>query len=312
MLYKNIQDFSISKLILGTVSLGLDYGINNDNGQPSPEQSYAVLDSARKEGINAFDTARIYGSAEKIVGDYLQQLTDDNIPVIISKFKISKDNIHSFDKAYAEAIESVECSLRHLQLSKLPICLYHMTRDLDKDSSLTTLPAVFNALIKSGLIETGGMSIDHPRELEWFANEPVFQAFQIPINIFDHRLKPGLIQQLHARGVLLFARSVFLQGLFFMDPDKLSGSLTNAKSHLQSLQKLAADHGLSIADLAFSYIYHMHGISSIVFGAEMVSHVEENCRRLNSTPLSESVNQKIVELFSDIPEDIVTPGNWIT
>lgn len=310
MHYNKIQNYTISNLILGTVALGVDYGINNEMGQPSAEQSFEVLEAARKSGINAFDTARIYGSAEKIVGDYLRKLETES-PVVISKFKISRDNIHSFDKAYAEAAESVEYSLNQLGISKLPICLYHMTRDLDREASIENLPTVFNQLIKNGLVEIGGMSVDHPRELEWFAPESVFQAYQIPINIFDQRLKPELLQQLHERGVLIFARSVFLQGLLFRDPDKLSGNLTGARPYLQSLQKLAADHGISIADIAFSYILHMPGISGIVFGAERVSQVEENCNRLSVSPLSEELTRKIREEFNQIPEDIITPGNWV-
>jgi aryl-alcohol dehydrogenase-like predicted oxidoreductase len=311
MRYNKLQNYTISNLILGTVALGLEYGISNESGLPSAEQSFAVLDTARKAGINAFDTARIYGSAEKIVGDYIRQLNGDSPPVVISKFKLGKENFHSIEKAYADAVGSVERSLDQLGLSRLPVCLYHMTRDFEKDKSIRILPAVFNRLIQNGLVEIGGLSVDHPRELNWFAPEPVFQAYQIPINIFDHRLSSDLLQQLHERGTLLFARSVFLQGLFFKDPEKLTGNLTMARPYLHKLRRLSESYGISIADIAFSYVLHMPWISSIVFGAEKVSQVEENCNRLSITPLSEKLTWQIKAEFNNIPEDIITPGNWI-
>ena len=62
---------NISKMVLGTVQLGLDYGINNPRGKPSKSESLAMLERAHERGIRVFDTAFGYGDAEEIIGEFI-------------------------------------------------------------------------------------------------------------------------------------------------------------------------------------------------------------------------------------------------
>ena len=50
--------YKISELTLGTVQLGLAYGVNNDKGMPSFEESSEILDTALSSGIISFDTLK--------------------------------------------------------------------------------------------------------------------------------------------------------------------------------------------------------------------------------------------------------------
>ena len=61
---------SLSKLILGTVQMGLDYGINNKLGKISVEESHQILLSAHVSGITTIDTAEAYGNAHKVIGEF--------------------------------------------------------------------------------------------------------------------------------------------------------------------------------------------------------------------------------------------------
>ena len=45
----------INKIILGTVQLGLPYGINNQTGKPNSAEAYKILDRTLQEGIYLFD-----------------------------------------------------------------------------------------------------------------------------------------------------------------------------------------------------------------------------------------------------------------
>lgn len=61
----------VDKLCLGTVQLGLKYGIKNEIGrQPTNEESFYLLKQVIDSGINTFDTASVYGNAEQILGDF--------------------------------------------------------------------------------------------------------------------------------------------------------------------------------------------------------------------------------------------------
>ena len=48
-------------MVLGTVQLGMNYGIANLDGKPDEEKSFSILRTALEGGINTLDTARAYG-----------------------------------------------------------------------------------------------------------------------------------------------------------------------------------------------------------------------------------------------------------
>ena len=60
----------MSKLILGTVQMGLDYGVNNSSGKISNKESFEILSLAFSNGINILDTAEVYGNSHQIIGDF--------------------------------------------------------------------------------------------------------------------------------------------------------------------------------------------------------------------------------------------------
>ncbi|MDB2625702.1 aldo/keto reductase, partial [Flavobacteriaceae bacterium] len=59
-----------SKLILGTVQFGFNYGINNTAGKPSKENIKSILDLAYSSGIQLLDTAEVYGDSQNKIGEY--------------------------------------------------------------------------------------------------------------------------------------------------------------------------------------------------------------------------------------------------
>lgn len=64
-----MKGIDISALSLGTVQLGLSYGINNADGKPSQETANAILNAAIDGGINTLDTAGAYGDSEVVIGN---------------------------------------------------------------------------------------------------------------------------------------------------------------------------------------------------------------------------------------------------
>src|SRR3972149_11222385 len=60
----------VSAIGIGTVSLGVDYGIEVPGGFGAPGEKGAIdlLKGCACEGINVFDTAPAYGRAEELLG----------------------------------------------------------------------------------------------------------------------------------------------------------------------------------------------------------------------------------------------------
>ena len=65
---------SVSPLGLGTVELGMDYGLRVPHAYEKPTETDAIriVHAALAHGINLIDTARAYGESEAIVGRALR------------------------------------------------------------------------------------------------------------------------------------------------------------------------------------------------------------------------------------------------
>lgn len=300
----------ISKLTLGTVALGLPYVVFKDNSTVPEESASDIIQKAYQAGITSFDTAREYGNAERLLGSLIEkdQLRE---ATIISKFKWSKEACNDYEMALEEAVFSVRESLQQLKLEKLPICLFHMVSSFDIQSVKSILPKVFARLKEMGLIEKAGVSVDHPLEVCHFIDDDIYSAFQIPINIMDHRLtSTKLWKEIVDRKKIIFVRSIYLKGLLLQDPDKLTGNLVEAKPYLQSLNALAADAHMPISQLCFSYIRDMEGVTSVLIGPDKEEQLIENIALENGPEIPTDTLNKIATLFAQVPEHLLTPRLW--
>lgn len=186
-----------------------------------------------------------------------------------------------------------------------------MNRRLPLHDVLEILPSVFSDLKNDGLIDVAGVSVDHPDEAASFLEHPVIEAMQVPLNIFDTRIvKNGSLDRMHKEGKIVFVRSIFLQGLFFMNPNSLKGNLAEAAKYIEALQNIARSANMSIAQIAFSFINNLQGISSIVFGAVNQDQVKQNIELLETAVISNEIKELIRSNFDEVPEHIITPGQW--
>ena len=58
----------MSKIALGSVQFGLDYGISNVSGQVSFKEVEKILKLAKESSIETLDTSSGYGNSEKVLG----------------------------------------------------------------------------------------------------------------------------------------------------------------------------------------------------------------------------------------------------
>lgn len=313
MLYSSVHGYNFSKLTLGSVALGINYGIANKQGKPSEKEGCDILSTAFNAGINCIDTARDYGTAEQLIGNYRHSNGIGSEIHIVTKFKISPQNISGIHNAKDEAFRSIRNSLRFLRLDQIPICLFHMDRTLPVKQVIKVLFPILSDLKSAGLINLAGISIDHPNEVVNFADHPLIDALQIPANIFDQRLiKNGAIAYLKTLNKIVFVRSIFLQGLFFVEANQLTGNLEEASPYLNKLNSFASEIGMNIAQVAFSYVRDLEGVTSLVLGVENAVQVRQNIKLLHGSALNASDRETLNILFKNVPENIITPRYWIS
>jgi len=327
MNYTKIKGMNLSKLTLGTVQLGMNYGIANKRGKPNIDEAFEILTVALRNGVNSFDTASLYGNSEEVLGQFFTSEEYKNITlekqnssvkyadeknnqlIITTKFRvIPKDNLTdaetngniSDSEIEKQIYQWVEHSLEKLKIKKVPVYLLHNAKDMTQYGKV--VPETLKKLKKEGLIDKVGVSVYHPEEVEEMLKEDLYEAVQLPMNLFDQRMiNKGIIQKLKDKNIIVFVRSVFLQGLFFLDPENLPQKVQMAREPLLLLRKLAEKESMSVAQLAIAYIRDMEGVSSLVLGVETPEQITENIRLMDAPPISERTRYEIETGFKNVP-----------
>ena len=307
MKVNTVKGLDITVLSLGTVQLGMDYGIHNANGKPSLETSFRILDAAMASGINTLDTAAGYGNSEEVIGAWLKTIPEDQRPFIVTK--AAKLDHSSLDALRADLKERVKTSRERLGLSQLPLLMLHNCEDYLCDKENVKL--VFEELKASGDILYSGISAYSNHDYGELAAS-CFDAVQIPVNIFDWgQIENGGLQKLKDSGMMIFVRSVYLQGLVFQDPETLPAHMAFCKETLVKFRTLCDKYQLSPAVLALSYVLSLPGVTSLVLGSEAVEQVQQNARLLNETvALSPAQMAEIRENFLNTDIKVLNPGLW--
>ncbi len=288
----------VSKMSLGTVQFGLHYGIANDVGKPPEEQSFGMLKAALDGGVTSIDTARAYGDSEDIIGRFFNK-NPENIPFISTK-------VPPFPGADASEleghiIESVEASLEKLGLSKVDNIMLHNGVSLFRYGDETA--KIMGSLVKRGYCDMVGASVYNAEEIDKMLTYEEYTSTQVPMSIFDQRLiNGGYIEKLSNRGFTTFVRSVFLQGLFFLDPEKITDDilLHHARPGIIKLRELSEKEGMSIAELAITFLRDYPGVTSLVLGSDNVDQVRANISCFEAHPLSEETNEILKKTFADV------------
>ena len=85
MKHTSIRGCDFSVLSLGTVQLGMPYGLNKAAGKPDQLCANQVLNQALNSGVNWIDTAAAYGDAETVLGHWLSNIEAYRQPNIATK-----------------------------------------------------------------------------------------------------------------------------------------------------------------------------------------------------------------------------------
>lgn len=291
---------SISPMTLGTVQLGMNYGIANEGGKPSLEKSFSILREAVAGGINSLDTARAYGNSEEVIGAFLKESGEKDLRITT---KVPRFRGEGSFEAYV--ISSVEGSLERLGVKRLSSVMLHAAGDL-LQYGYEAVHAL-EELVRRGYAEKVGVSVYTAEEIDEMLRYDALQVTQIPMSLFDQRLiTGGALGRLAAKGVEVYVRSVFLQGLFFLDPDSVTDPILRASAvpYIRKLRAVAARENMTLPQLALGFVRDLEGVTSLVLGADEPAHVRQNLSCFSTPPLSESLMEELKKEFAyvDVPE----------
>jgi len=302
MRYTEIAGRKVSAMSLGTVQLGMNYGIANREGKPGKEKSFSILSAALECGVSALDTARSYGNSEDVLGAYLKENPESRDIFFITTKLSSGLPAGSSASDVEKALElSIETSLSNLGLSKVDCLMLHNADDMTLHGSVAA--STLRRFVNRGLADIAGVSIYNPKEADLLLKEDVYQAVQLPMNILDQRfIVSGALDRLNRGGIKIFVRSVFFQGLLFLAPESISDPdlLHCAVPHLKTLRRISEKAGMSIGRMALTFLRDMSGIASLVLGADNPEQVTENSALFEAPNLPDTLRHEAVEAFKDV------------
>jgi aryl-alcohol dehydrogenase-like predicted oxidoreductase len=285
-----------NKLILGTVQFGIPYGINNQLGQTPLEEVHEILDFAFEHGIVFLDTAAAYGISEKIIGDYLSNNPAKNFR-IITKFDLKK---------HGNLRESFLSSLQNLRQEHIDTIMYHSFSDYKNSASQQI---EFEKEFKGRKYTNFGVSVYSNIELEEVIDLGFFDIVQLPFNLLDNEYQRGdLLKEAKKKGIEIHTRSVFLQGLFFMNLDKIPVSLRELVPSLKAIHEICHTEKMDIAELSLMYPLSKKYIDAVLLGVDSVNHLRKNINSLGHN-LATDLQSRIDDIKIENP-NLLNPSLW--
>lgn len=279
----------MNKLGLGTVQFGQPYGVSNTVGPVAFDEARAILSRAANGAIGVLDTAALYGEAEDVLGRL-----DTQCFRIVTK---TRDLRNDVEAVIARARQSAR-TLGHVEM-----LLVHWAGDL-AGAQGEDLWAALQQLKDQGIV--GGIGIS-----AYAADDPVTlalkfrpDAMQLPFSLLDQRLlQNGTLTKLHELGIEIHARSVFLQGLLFLD--RLPEQLAYAAPHLASIKARIAAVGATPLAVALGFVLSRPEIAVALVGVTTVAELDEILAAANE-PLP-ALDWPSLALDD---ERVLTPSQW--
>jgi aryl-alcohol dehydrogenase-like predicted oxidoreductase len=283
-----------SKIILGTVQLGMPYGINNHTGRPDQAEAFRILDYAAANNINLLDSADAYGDSIGVIGSY-SKLKNAHPFKVISKFTGEGKPLRA----------KLTNTLDVLGSDRLYAYLFHRFSDYESDQYRSDLLQ----LRAENKIEKLGVSIYSLPELRRIIDDPDISIIQIPFHPLDASSeKKNLLKEAKDRGMEIHVRSVFWQGLFFKKPEELTGNLKELRQPLRMFHDILAEYNLEVRKACLNYCLHQPFLDYCIIGVETEEQLIQNVRAiLPAFPME--INEKLesIRVFNAF---LLNPSNW--
>jgi len=311
MEYFTLGKKKISKICLGTWSLGSGINKNISYGEISKKNANNILEYAFNIGINFFDTANVYGDAEKRLAYFLRNKRD-KIYIAHKVGCVSFDKKLNFSKKVI--IKQIENSLRILKTDYLNIIQLYNPKIYD--TSLNSCMDYLMNIKSKGIINHIGVSLSSPDDYIKLRKNFNFDTIQCNFNILDQRLiENNLLELMISDKVKIFIRTVLNFGIFtdeFIKKKKIKFSKSDHRSRWSSKQiflwrnyiKKIQCNNKSVEEICYRFA-NIKNISSVIIGATNINHIDAAVHSLNKSPLTKIMKKKIKHIYKEYSKNSI-------
>lgn len=267
-------DIKVSEIAFGGVSIGLPYGIgvNSEKDMLSDEEAVKLLQCALDNGINFFDTARIYGKSERLIGLAFKDRRDKAVICTKPNHFYGDNGEIIADGGIDKAIKSsVQDSLKELQCDYIDILMSH-------DGTLEAInnPEVIQAfqdLQKAGVIRAKGISVYKVEETKAAIESGNWDVIQLPYNLMDQS-HGGLFGLAKEKGVAIVIRSVLFKGILTDRGRDLHPELKSVSDYRGHYSNLL-EAGEALSDFATRFVMSQDGVTSVLVGIDRMEYLQK-------------------------------------
>lgn len=308
--------FQVSEIGIGCWQLGGDFGPLDD------ERAASILDEARSQQIDFWDTADVYGSgqSESRIGHWLREhATEEPRPVIATKVG---RNAELYPDGYTKekVRASLEGSLQRIGGDAIDLAQLHCVPfEVLKTGDIFAWMEDFQ---QSGLIRYFGASVETVEEGLFCLGHPGIASLQVIFNLFRQDAASQLLPQAEAADVGIIVRLPLASGLLggkmtanekFAESDhrnyNADGQCFNVGETFSGIpfnkgvklvdelrHKLPAEHAMS--QWALRWILDFPQVSTIIAGASRSAQVIENAAAATLPSLSPEQHAALSEFYS--------------
>jgi aryl-alcohol dehydrogenase-like predicted oxidoreductase len=256
------------RLVLGTVQFGLAYGVSHKDGAVPAGEVGRILDLAWQSGARTLDTAAAYGESERVIGSFDASA---GFGVITKTVPIRAAELGESDVATVE--EGFRTSLEKLRRRSVDALLVHNVHNLQGPMG-AALWSRLERMRDEGAVTRIGISVYDVSEAEQALERFPIEIVQLPLNVFDQKaVRHGGLERLAARGVVIHARSVFLQGLLLMEPSDLPANVRRAAPMIERWRAECARAGASPLAAALAFVLAQPAVVKLVLGVHSRDHL---------------------------------------
>ena len=292
----------LSRLGLGTVQFGLDYGVSNRAGRPAEREIAAILARVPGAGVGFIDTAPAYGEAELLIGRYLPP--GHSLRIITKAAAITDTTITA--RHGRQVLDSLAASLDRLKVNAVHGFLVHQSEDLARTGWQHLVDAMLEARTR-GWTKRIGASVYNSDQLALVESRFHPELVQLPLNVLDRRpIATGLLARLKSAGVEVHARSVFLQGLLLMGPDELPEFFAPLRQTIVRLRETWQRRGQSALSGCLSFAFRQPDIDAAIVGVNRLNEFEQ----IEAAVASLTDGSTDIDLDQPVDPAYLDPSRW--
>ncbi|WP_395338378.1 aldo/keto reductase [Ningiella sp. W23] len=309
----NYQAFAATSTKVSTLCFGA-MGLNFAFGNYEKADLFKAMHACVEQGVNMFDTARIYGDSESILGEFLKQVPANKI-FVATKVSPGGDELNTGwgipnpqKLAYPKGatIKSVEASLQALNVERIDLVQLHQYWAQYEDGDWYE---ELDALKRHGKIKHIGISIPDHRHDQAISivKSGLIDSVQSIVNIFDPLALDSLVPICQENDVAFIARCV-------LDEGGLSGTL-NASARfdandfradyfsadvleeylkrVEALKRFIPEYASNLAELALRFAISHPGITTATVSMHVLAHANSNIAAAQKGSLPSDVFEEI-------------------